>query len=91
MEELQTLRVTAGAGLGSVVRVADRAGRTSEFQLVGRPAPDDVRERVTLASPTGEALLGARPGDYVRITLPNGRQRRVRVTDVTSDGSNANA
>jgi transcription elongation GreA/GreB family factor len=31
----------------------------------------------------GEALLGARPGDYVRITLPNGRQRRVRVIDVT--------
>ena len=75
--------INAAAGLGSVVRVTDRAGRTSEFQLLEELAPEDAREKVTLASPVGSALFGARPGDYVQITLANGRQRRVRVVDVT--------
>ena len=37
---------------------------------------------VTLASPVGTALWGARPGDVVRVELPNGRDRTLRVLDV---------
>jgi transcription elongation GreA/GreB family factor len=73
-----------GAGPGSIVRVSDRAGRTSEYELLGRPDPDAARQRVPIASPVGRALLGARPGDYVHVTSPNGRRRRVRVTEVQS-------
>jgi transcription elongation factor GreA len=75
--------VDGGAGLGSTVKVADRAGRTTEYELVGRAAQEPPRQQVTLASTTGKALLGARPGDALRVTLPNGRQRRVRVINVT--------
>jgi transcription elongation GreA/GreB family factor len=74
---------TRGAGLGSIVRVADRAGRTSEYELVGRPDPAAARQKGILASQNGEALLGARPGDYVQVTLANGRQRRVRIVSIT--------
>ena len=74
---------TRGAGLGSIVRVADRGGRTSEYELIGRPDPAAARQKVNLASPNGTALLGARPGDYVHVTLANGRQRRVRIVSVT--------
>jgi transcription elongation GreA/GreB family factor len=76
------LTLTGGAGLGSIVTVSDRAGRTSEYELIERPDPADARQKVTLGSPVGKALLGVRPGDYVRVALPNGRQRRVRVIEV---------
>ena len=75
--------VDGGAGIGSIVTVQDRRGRSTEYELVGRSLPEPQPEPVTLGSPTSRALLGARPGDYVRVTLPNGRQRRVRVIDVT--------
>ena len=74
--------VNGGAGLGSIIKVADRAGRTTEYELVGRTEGEPVREQVDLASATGKALLGARPGDRVRVTHANGRQRRVRVVNV---------
>jgi transcription elongation GreA/GreB family factor len=90
MDELQSLRASArrastagGAGLGSIVKVEDRAGRTLEYELVTAAAPEPKPLQATLDSPTGEALLGARPGDFVRVALPNGRTRRVRVRDVT--------
>jgi transcription elongation GreA/GreB family factor len=76
-------RVDGGAGIGSIVTVQDRRGGTTEYELVARSAPEPRRQQSALGSPTSTALLGARPGDYVRVTLPNGRQRRVRVTGVT--------
>jgi transcription elongation factor GreA len=76
------LTVNGGAGVGSVVRVADRLGRTTDYELIARSDPATERQKVTLGSPTGRALLGSRPGDVVRIPLKNGRRRRVRVLDV---------
>jgi len=76
------ITIKGGAGVGSVVRVSDRDGRTSEYELVAQPESGCRREKVALGSPVGRALLGARPGDYVRITPGNGRQRRVRVLAV---------
>src|SRR4051812_23807986 len=61
------------ASLGSVVTVEDRAGRVTEYELIARPGPEDARQRVTVASETGRALLGARPGDLVHLTPANGR------------------
>jgi len=74
--------IDGAAGVGSIIEVADRAGRTTEYELVGPTDGAPVPERVSLASATGEALLGARPGDRVRVTNANGRQRRVRVVNV---------
>ena len=71
------------AGLGSRVRVRDDAGRIAEYELVGRRTAGDGPTQVTPASPVGEALLGARTGDTVRLTLPNGRQRALTVLGVS--------
>ncbi len=79
---LDGLTLNGGAGVGSIVTVSDRAGRTSEYELIERSDPEGARQKVTLGSPVGKALLGVRPGDYVRVALSNGRQRRVRVIDV---------
>ncbi|HEX5617564.1 MAG TPA: GreA/GreB family elongation factor [Solirubrobacteraceae bacterium] len=74
-----------GAGLGSTVRVADEAGRATEYMLIGRRDDESCRNEVTIASPVGKALWGARSGDVVHVTLPNGRARTLRVLDVRHD------
>jgi transcription elongation factor GreA len=70
------------AGLGTIVRVVDDAGRTIEYELVGRRTTDSHRHAVSLSSPVGEALLGAGRGDVVQAVLPSGRRRTLRVLDV---------
>lgn len=70
------------AGLGTIVRVIDDAGRTTEYELVGRRTPDSPRHAVSLSSPVGKALLGARRDDVVQAVLPSGRRRTLRVLDV---------
>jgi transcription elongation factor GreA len=88
-ERLRSARVVdvdlasqGAAGLGALVRVVDDEGRTSEYEIVGRRSPTARRSEVTPASPVGEALIGARPGDAAQIRLPDGRRRTVRVLDV---------
>lgn len=84
--ELATLReaMEGTAAPGAVVTVSDRRGRTWEYELVAHHDPQIDRERVALSSSVGKALLGARPGDHVQLTLGNGRRRRVRVIGVTA-------
>jgi transcription elongation factor GreA len=71
-----------GAGLGSTVQAVDDAGRTSEYHLIGRRTQQSARHEITMASPVGQALRGARPGDVVHVALPTGRIRTLRVVDV---------
>lgn len=74
------------AGLGSTVEVADDAGRTREYRLIGRRSSDSPAHEVSLGSPVGKALVGARTGDVVHVGLPNGRERSLTVLGV-SDGA----
>jgi transcription elongation factor GreA len=76
------------ARLGSTVRVADEAGETMEFALVGRRTADSAPREVSLASPVGNALLGIRVGGVARVALPSGRVRLLRVLDLI-DGPHA--
>lgn len=89
LEELVRLAVVverpvgaAGAGLGSTVLVEDDKGQRTQYELIGRRGQDSARHAVTLASPVGKALWRARPGDAVRVPLPNGSHRTLRVLEV---------
>jgi transcription elongation factor GreA len=73
------------AGLGSTVRVADEAGGTIEYELVGRRVAGSTPRQVSLASPVGRALVGARPGDVAHVALPSGRARALRVLEVSGE------
>src|SRR3954469_16642919 len=70
------------AGLGSVVRVGDHAGRQTEYEIGGWPPAEALQTQVTPASPIGEALLGARSGDVVRVLLPSGLERMLEIVAV---------
>jgi transcription elongation factor GreA len=71
------------AGLGWTVEVADEAGRTTRYRLIGRRTSDSPAHEVSLGSPVGKALAGARTGDVVHVRLPNGRDRSLTVLDVS--------
>jgi transcription elongation factor GreA len=72
------------AGIGAIVRVADEAGETTEYELVGRRAPGASSREVSVASPVGKALIGVRAGGIARVALPSGRLRVLRVGAVVS-------
>ena len=72
------------AGLGSTVEVADEAGRTTKYRLIGRRTSESGAHEVSLGSPVGKALVGARSGDVVHVSLPNGRDRSLTVLDVSA-------
>jgi transcription elongation factor GreA len=79
------------AGLGSTVEVADEAGRTTKYRLIGRRTSESPARDVSLGSPVGKALVGARTGDVVHVGLPNGRERSLTVLGVSDGGEDRTA
>jgi transcription elongation factor GreA len=61
------------ADVGSVVRVRDADGATSEYELVGPLESDAGNNRVSVAAPVGQALLHQRAGTRVEVQAPRGR------------------
>jgi transcription elongation factor GreA len=71
------------ASLGCTVRVAIPGGRVAEYVLVGRRTDSSSLGEVSSGSPVGRSLPGARPGDVVRVELPSGHGRELRVLAVS--------
>jgi transcription elongation GreA/GreB family factor len=73
-----------GAGYGSRVEVMDiDTGEVGEYVLMVGLLVDIAANQVSLASPVGQALLGATAGEEVEITTPHKRSR-LRVTKVVT-------
>lgn len=73
-----------GAGFGSTVVVEDLDhGVRDRYTLMTGALLDIDSDQVSLASPLGQALLGARPGDSLVVVTPQ-RRRRLRVVGVRS-------
>jgi transcription elongation factor GreA len=65
-----------GAGLGVSVTVRDLdSGREATHTLVSAAESDPARGRLSIDSPLGRALAGARAGDEVAFDAPRGRRR----------------
>lgn len=70
---------TGVATIGSTVTLEDLAtGKRSRYRVAGAHAARG-RDAVSAASPMGQALLGAAPGDEVTFELPSGKQPTVRL------------
>jgi transcription elongation factor GreA len=64
------------AALGVAVTVRDRAGgRETTHTLVSASESDPAGGRLSIDSPLGRALAGARVGDEVEFDAPRGRRR----------------
>ena len=71
-------------GFGSRVEIKDVAmDEVSNFTIVAGDFMDLDGEQVSMASPIGQGLLGARKGQEVTIELPGG-ERRFRVLDLVT-------
>lgn len=69
-------------GFGATVGVTDEAtGREATYTLVGAAEADAGSGRLSIESPVGRALVGARPGDVVEVATPGG-ERRMRVQTI---------
>ena len=65
--------------LAREVAGGDTPGRTIPLTLVYRPRPPDLGRCVSVLSPLGIRLLGAREGAELDWPLPRGRARRLRI------------
>jgi transcription elongation factor GreA len=74
------------AGLGSTITVVDAAsGRESVYTLVSATEAMNGPGAVSLQSPVGRALDGARLGDTVEVGTPGG-VRRLELRAISSSG-----
>jgi regulator of nucleoside diphosphate kinase len=86
-EELQRATVVASEDvppdvvtMNSRVLYRDESGSLGrEVTLVYPDAADAARQRVSILSPLGSALLGLRVGQAIEWDLPNGQRKRYRV------------
>jgi transcription elongation factor GreA len=92
-EQLQAAEVrdapapTDVVGFGSRVEVEDTAsGRRQAYTLVSATEAEPGAGRLSIASPVGRALEGARVGDAVRVPTPRG-ERELRVLAIGEAGA----
>ena len=68
--------------VGSVVNVKDDAGKSLRYTIVGSTEADPSQNRLSNESPVGKALLGRKNGDTVKVQLPNGKNRELKITKI---------
>jgi transcription elongation factor GreA len=68
--------------VGSVVNVKDDAGKSLKYTIVGSTEADPSQNRLSNESPVGKALLGRKNGDAVKVQLPNGKTRELKITKI---------
>ena len=70
-------------GVGSIVVVLNKDKNTEKtYHIVGSFETDPFAGKISDVSPIGAALMGARAGDVVEATLPNGNVLHLEVKDV---------
>ncbi len=69
--------------VGSVVNVKDEgSGKSLQYTIVGSTEADPGENRLSNESPVGKALLGNKRGDVVKVTLPSGKARELKITKI---------
>ena len=68
--------------MNSVVCVVDDTGAEQEWTLVYPEEANGASAKLSVLSPMGAALLGARAGKSVKYSAPNGAQRSLRIDRV---------
>ncbi len=80
MREVETQ--TDVVGFGSRVEVEDAGkGKTTVYTLVSAPEADPADGKLSIDSPVGKALTGARVGDTVKLETPRGA-RELKVLSI---------
>ena len=57
-------------------------GEEINYQLVGPDESNIAKNRISVTSPLGQAMIGKKPGDEVKLTAPGGK-RSYELIDIT--------
>ena len=69
--------------VGSHVSVKDEgSGKSLKYTIVGSTEANPSENRLSNESPVGKALLGRKKGDSVKVQLPNGKNRELKITKI---------
>ena len=69
--------------VGSLVSVKDEgSGKALKYTIVGSTEADPAENRLSNESPVGKGLLGRKKGDTVKVQLPNGKNRELKITKI---------
>lgn len=70
--------------IGSTVKVENsKTQNEMKFHIVGSAEADPVEQRISNESPVGNALLGHKVGDVVKVSVPNGNIVHLRILAIT--------
>ena len=72
---------TEVVGFGSKVEVEDATGKRTTYELVSAPAADPATGKISIDSPVGKALNGARVGDERTLSTPRG-ERKLKILTI---------
>ena len=69
--------------VGSLVSVKDEgSGKSLKYTIVGSTEANPSENRLSNESPVGKGLLGRKKGDAVKVQLPNGKTRELKITKI---------
>jgi transcription elongation factor GreA len=73
--------------VGSLVNVKDESsGKSLQYTIVGSTEANPSENKLSNESPVGKALMGRRKGETVEVSLPNGKQRELKITKIDVAG-----
>jgi transcription elongation factor GreA len=68
--------------VGSQVQVTDDKGKSMSYTIVGSTESNPSENKLSNESPVGKALVGRKKGDSVKVVLPSGKQRELKVDKI---------
>ncbi|MBE2318287.1 transcription elongation factor GreA [Solirubrobacter sp. CPCC 204708] len=68
--------------VGSQVHVTDDKGKSAAYTIVGSTEANPSENKLSNESPVGKALIGRKKGDSVKVVLPSGKQRELKVDKI---------
>jgi len=69
--------------LGASVELKDAGGDVHRYQLVGSAEADPTHDKISNESPVGQAIMGAKKGETVKVTTPSGKVIEYTIVSIT--------
>jgi len=69
--------------LGSKVELKSSVGSTHVYQVVGSAEADPANDKISNESPVGQAIMGHKKGETVKVTTPSGKVIEYTVVAIT--------
>jgi transcription elongation factor GreA len=70
-------------GIGSIVSVKDeKTGKSQKFTIVGSAEANPAENKLSNESPVGRALIGHKRNEIVKVQVPKGPARELKITKI---------